>query len=245
MHSESKLNSEAVRSNDRLWYYKFERSSLILDEKRLRNRSLPIDKLETENRTDLQSIFLPSEEVEEDNNESGLDLLSSLATGILQTTTTQSPTEVPTPTTMPPSTTELPTIPVRDIFNLKTKQYIELSHQLDFSLLIRPNLKFPSFPNITTHKSKSLTEGLKWHFICLYNEYTRGEDYLMTYKEKIIVMNAIIKMNRTIMDNPSPSYPFVPSRGSLKNTEKNRRLTAYLILLLVRRDMEKIVILVS
>ena len=193
MHSESKLNSEAVRSNDRLWYYKFERSSLILDEKRLRNRSLPIDKLETENRTDFQSIFLPSEEVEEDNNESGLDLLSSLTTGILQTTTTPSPTEVPTPTTMPPSTTEVPTIPVRDIFNLKTKQYIELTQQLDFALLVRPNLKFPSFPNITIHKSKSLTEGLKWHFICLYNEYTRGEDYLMTYKEKIIVMNAIIK----------------------------------------------------
>ena len=52
IHSESKFNSEAVRSKDRLWYYKFEKSNLILDEKRLRNRYILIDKTVTVNCTD-------------------------------------------------------------------------------------------------------------------------------------------------------------------------------------------------
>ena len=49
-------------------------------------------------------------------------------------------------------------------------------------------------PPIQVHQSKSLPDSMKWFILCSYERYTRGMESAITYKNRLVLMKAIVRM---------------------------------------------------
>ena len=79
-------------------------------------------------------------------------------------------------------------------FNSVTNANVATSQHLNFDARPRINVLCPVSPHIHVHNSKTLPEGVKWYVICTYKRYTQGLESNMTYKNRLLLMKAIIKM---------------------------------------------------
>ena len=206
-HAENRYYSKIVMNKNRKKSYLFQVKDINLCETVLRHRKLKnmVILEQTRNVTSKSahaSLLLqpPSSNRDKSNETCGLALLSHVAADMNKTPTTTTTTTVNTTTTT--NTT------MQSPFSESTMKYIELSKSLDFTAEIRPNVLKPYFPSIKLHNAKSLSEGLRWHLMCLYMEHTKGDPQKLTWKEKNILMSAIIRQesyhngySKTIISN--------------------------------------------
>ena len=198
VHFESTLCSKMIISRCRKRLYRFIDSAVDNDKMKLRSRVISRPRCNKRYKC-----------------HSGLDLLSQasqmlLPIAVLTTTTT---------TTTSVATEELENfiVPAREPFNKQTLDYITLTGSLNFEIDNRPNVLYPDFPNIRIHHTKSLSEGLKWHMLVLYEKHTQGQEHLLTWKEKLTVKNAII---RNVSYHNGYKKPVISSRTFRRYIDK-------------------------
>ena len=196
-HEDAIFASKMVKTRDRKVAYMFaDKSILNLDEKCLRRKTYiatttttttsSTSTIETNTRTSMSKSHISTSSLSlsileqtsstTDKTCNNLALLSTIASKQLDLSLV--PTPVPC---LQPSP-----------FSKTTIQYIESSKHLDFEATTRSNILRPHLPAIRIHNCKSLSEGLKWHLLCLYMEHTEGKPELLKWKEKLELMRGII-----------------------------------------------------
>ena len=197
LHGDAIYESKIVKNRYRKLTYLFRKKNLALNFKELRtstkstivrNSSEKTTVEESNTRISIQLRDLQPVPV------NGLMLLSQIAQDIATIIVSKPKPPPPSVAPLTPQPKAPPSTPVTPFkFLTTTDTYIKLSHQLNFSTKIRPNVLRPTFPDIRIHNSKSLSEGLKWHLVCQFMQHCNGIPDKLSWKQKNLVMNAIIK----------------------------------------------------